>query len=153
MRRGAGLAARWSVLSGTPVVDVVGQVADAVSGQLDFGREARALERLRDNLSAVRRVQAPRPHARLCRPRCIAMDFVPDLDTGTARSCSPALRRRFAESGLTAVYRMLFVDGFVHCDLHRGNLYFTGSGEVVVLDAGFSVQLSDRLRRCSPSSS
>jgi ubiquinone biosynthesis protein len=42
---------------------------------------------------------------------------------------------------------MLFVDGFVHCDMHPGNLYFTTSGQVVVLDAGFSVVLSDKLRR------
>jgi ubiquinone biosynthesis protein len=42
---------------------------------------------------------------------------------------------------------MLFIDGFVHCDLHRGNLYFTRRGQVVVLDGGFSVELSDRIRR------
>ena len=42
---------------------------------------------------------------------------------------------------------MLFVDGFVHCDMHPGNLYFTANGHVVVLDAGFSVHLTDRLRQ------
>jgi ubiquinone biosynthesis protein len=57
------------------------------------------------------------------------------------------MRRTFATSVLTAVYRMLFVDGFVHCDLHPGNLYFTERGQVVVLDAGFSVQLTERMRR------
>jgi ubiquinone biosynthesis protein len=31
--------------------------------------------------------------------------------------------------------------------MHPGNLYFTKGAQVVVLDAGFSVQLSDRLRR------
>ncbi|WP_216349807.1 MULTISPECIES: ABC1 kinase family protein [Nocardiopsis] len=147
MRRGAALAARLPLLAGMPVVQVVGQVADAVLGQLDFPREAEALQRLRGNLSAVRRVSAPRVYEELCRPHCVAMEFVPGLDTETPRRCSPVLRRGFAEAGLTAVYRMLFVDGFVHCDLHRGNLYFTEAGQVVLLDAGFSVQLSDRLRR------
>jgi ubiquinone biosynthesis protein len=61
---------------------------------------------------------------------------------------SPAVtRRRFAASGLAAMYQMLFVDGFVHCDMHPGNLYFTSGAQVVVLDAGFSVQLTERLRR------
>ncbi|WP_201294743.1 MULTISPECIES: AarF/ABC1/UbiB kinase family protein [unclassified Nocardiopsis] len=147
MRRGSALAARLPLLSGMPVVQVVGQVTEAVLGQLDFPREAEALQRLRRDLAAVRRVRAPRVHAELCRPRCIVMEFVPDLDIRTAERCPPVLRRRFAESALEAIYRMLFVDGFVHCDLHRGNLYFTEAGEVVVLDAGFSVQLSDRLRR------
>jgi ubiquinone biosynthesis protein len=75
------------------------------------------------------------------------MEFIPGLDVGTARDCPVALRRHFARSGLAAIYRMLFVDGFVHCDLHPGNLYFTRGGAVVVLDAGFSVQLTERLRR------
>ncbi len=48
---------------------------------------------------------------------------------------------------LRAVYRMLFVDGLVHCDLHPGNLCLDGEGRVVVLDAGFVVQLPDPVRR------
>lgn len=147
MRRGSALVAKLPVFAGVPVVELIGQMCDAVLGQLDFAREADAMVRLRRNLAAVRRVRAPRVHEDLCRERCIVMDFVPDLDSSTARRCSPALRKRFADSGLTAIYQMLFVDGFVHCDLHPGNLYFTRAGEVIVLDAGFSVQLSDRLRR------
>jgi ubiquinone biosynthesis protein len=42
---------------------------------------------------------------------------------------------------------MIFIDGFVHCDLHPGNLYFTKSGQVVILDAGFSMRLPERIRR------
>jgi ubiquinone biosynthesis protein len=42
---------------------------------------------------------------------------------------------------------MLFVDGFVHCDLHSGNLYCMRHGDVVVLDAGFAVQLSEGMRQ------
>lgn len=147
IRAGATLVARLPMFRGVPVGDVVDQMCGAVLGQLDFAREADSLRRLRDNLSIVPRVWVPKVHPDGSRPRCIVMEFIPDLDLETARTCSVAARRRFAASALTAIYQMLFVDGFVHCDMHPGNLYFTRGGQVVVLDAGFSVRLTERLRR------
>jgi len=48
---------------------------------------------------------------------------------------------------LHGVYRMLFIDGLVHCDLHPGNLYLNRAVEVVLLDAGFVVPLSPTVRQ------
>ncbi|WP_367127559.1 ABC1 kinase family protein [Saccharothrix sp. HUAS TT1] len=146
MRRGAGLVSRLPPARGVPVVDVVDAMCAAVLGQLDFEREASSLARLRADLAVVPRVWVPGVVAEACRPECIVMEFIRDLDVDAASRCSPAARRKFAASGLTAIYEMLFVNGFVHCDMHPGNLYFTESAQVVVLDAGFSVQLTERLR-------
>jgi len=143
----AGVLARLPVFRQLPVVDVVRHMGDAVLGQLDFAREAASLQRLRANLAVVPRVIVPAVYPEASGPRCIVMEFIPDLDVDVARRCTRVARRRFADSGLTAIYQMLFVDGFVHCDMHPGNLYFTERTQVVVLDAGFSVQLSERLRR------
>ncbi|MFI9402006.1 ABC1 kinase family protein [Nocardia sp. NPDC052316] len=147
IRGGAAFVARLPLFRGVPVEEVVANMAGAILGQLDFEREADNLRRLRKNLSEVPRVWVPKVYPEACRPRCIVMEFIPDLAVGTADQCSPVTRRRFAASGMAAMYQMLFVDGFVHCDMHPGNLYFTRGAQVVVLDAGFSVQLSDRLRR------
>ncbi|WP_225732135.1 MULTISPECIES: AarF/ABC1/UbiB kinase family protein [unclassified Nocardia] len=147
IRGGAALVARLPVFRGVPVEEVVANMAGAVLGQLDFEREADNLRRLRKNLSEVPRVWVPKVYPEACRPRCIVMEFIPDLAVDTAEHCSPATRKRLAASGMAAMYQMLFVDGFVHCDMHPGNLYFTRSAQAVVLDAGFSVQLTDRLRR------
>jgi ubiquinone biosynthesis protein len=75
------------------------------------------------------------------------MEFIPGLDAHNAEMHSPGTRRRLAMTALQAVRQMIFVEGFVHCDLHPGNLYVTREGEVVILDAGFSAQLPDRVRR------
>jgi ubiquinone biosynthesis protein len=147
IRVGAGLVALLPGLRGVPVREVVASMAEAILGQLDFEREADNLRRLRKNLAEVPRVWVPKVYPEACRPRCVVMEFIPGLATDTADRCSPVARRRFAASGLAAMYQMLFVDGFVHCDMHPGNLYFTAGAQVVVLDAGFSVQLSERLRR------
>lgn len=146
LRRGAAVVARLPMLRGVPVREVVGNLCESVLGQVDLGREGRDLGRLREDLGSVPRVLVPRVHPEASRPAAIVMDFIPDLASDTAAQCSPALRRRFAASTLTVVYQMLFINGFVHCDLHPGNLYFTRGGQVVVLDAGFSVQLSERMR-------
>jgi len=147
IRHGAALVARLPMFRGIPVRELVDHLCASVLGQLDFDRESTSLDRMRANLRSVARVRVPRRRPDACRPGCIVMDFVPDLDLDTARRCSPAMRRAFAAATLAVMYQMLFIDGFVHCDLHPGNLYFTASGQVVVLDAGFSAQLSERVRR------
>lgn len=147
LRKGAAVVARLPAMRGLPVGDVVGSVCDAVAGQLDFVREAAHLARLRRNLAGLPAVRVPQVLAESSRPQCIAMEFIDGLGGGGAARSAPPLRRRFAACALDAIYQMLFVDGFVHCDMHPGNLQFTSRGETVVLDAGFSVQLSERLRR------
>ncbi len=147
MRRGGALVARLPAFRGMPVLDILDSLATAVLGQLDFVAEAASLERMRRNLATQPRVRVPRVRAEQTRPTCIVMDFVDGLDTRTSRDCSPVLRRAFAGSTLNLMYQMLFLDGFVHCDLHPGNLYYLPTGQVIVLDAGFSALLSDRMRR------
>nr|WP_205809391.1 AarF/UbiB family protein [Micromonospora sp. HNM0581] len=146
-RRSANLLARMPVARDLPVVDVVSHMGSAVLGQLDFTREADNLRRLRENLAVVPRVRVPKTYPEACRPRSIVVEFVPGLEAGVAARCTPNARKQFGVSALTSIYQMFFVDGFVHCDMHPGNLYCTDRYQVVVLDAGFSVQLTDRLRR------
>jgi ubiquinone biosynthesis protein len=141
------LVGRLPICRGTPVRGLVDQLCDAAALQVDFAREADNLIRLRRNLAQVSRVRVPRIEEEACRDGVLVMEFIPALCTDTPDRCSAAARRAFAANTLSAIYQMLFVDGFVHCDLHRGNLYFTEHGQVVILDAGFSVQLTERLRR------
>jgi ubiquinone biosynthesis protein len=147
VRRGARIVARLPAFRGVPVRELVDNLCDAVLGQLDFEREADSLRRMRADLAVLPRVLVPRVLTDASRPTCIAMESLPGLDVGTGRRCSLVARRGFAASTLNVMYQMLFINGFVHCDLHPGNLYFLPTGQVVVLDAGFSVQLSDTMRR------
>jgi ubiquinone biosynthesis protein len=147
IKRAGAVLARLPIFHGTPVRAIVGELCDAAALQVDFVREAANLTELRRNLAAVPRVWVPRVEADACRDGVLVMEFIPALCGDAPERCSPSARRAFAANTLSAMYQMLFVNGFVHCDLHRGNLYFTAQGRVVILDAGFSVQLTDRLRR------
>jgi ubiquinone biosynthesis protein len=54
--------------------------------------------------------------------------------------------RRALVEGLRALYLMIFVDGFIHCDLHPGNVLLAPDGQLVILDAGFMVELASETR-------
>jgi ubiquinone biosynthesis protein len=129
-----------------PLGDLTAYVATAILGQLDFAREAQNLSRIGAALRTIPGVLVPDVVAEGGRPGCIVMQFIPGLSADNIAGHPAEVRRRMALTTLIATYQMMFVEGFVHCDLHPGNLYVTKRGEVVILDAGYSVQLPDRVR-------
>ncbi|MFV8132871.1 ABC1 kinase family protein [Streptomyces syringium] len=147
IRRLARGAERLSRLRGMPVADLVGYVSEAILGQLDFQQEAANIVTLRENLASVPDVDIPALHPELSRPTCLVFDYIPDLDTGTPQALPDAVRARLASAVLAAAHKMMFVDGFVHCDLHPGNVYVLPRGRAVILDAGYSVRLPEDVRK------
>lgn len=141
----AALVQRVPQLSRVPLTEIVGQLAEVLMAQVDLERERAALRDMRTNLSVVPRVWVPRVIQDLSTPGCLVTEYIDDLHP---RYSAPAgvKRKKFAESALESIYRMLFLDGLVHCDMHPGNLYFLSSGQVVLLDAGFSIRLDTRVR-------
>lgn len=149
-----GRLVRWGErlpqLRGMPMADLVAYVSDAILGQLDLRREEANVVRLRENLKAVPDVEVPRLHPEWSRPTCLVFDFVEGLDPRTPERLPGAVRARLASAVLSAAHKMMFVDGFVHCDPHPGNIYLLPEGEggrAVILDAGYSVRLPDDVRK------
>jgi ubiquinone biosynthesis protein len=144
---GARVAQRLPGLRRVPVAEMTGQVGDAVHRQLDLARERVSLGELADNFAGVELVRVPRPVADFCTPCTVVMEYLPGLTAYRPGELARDDRRAVVERTLRSVYRMLFVDGLVHCDLHPGNLYLAPDTSVVILDAGFVVRLPDRVRR------
>ncbi|WP_329137657.1 AarF/UbiB family protein [Streptomyces sp. NBC_01476] len=130
-----------------PAEEMIGQLGGAVLHQLDFTAERDSLVALRANFSDHTELRIPAPVDGLCGPTVLTMEFVRDLGRFRPLGMTMARRQEVVRDVLKAVYRMLFVDGVVHCDLHPGNLCLDGEGRVVVLDAGFVVKLPDAVRR------
>src|SRR3954453_3484103 len=55
--------------------------------------------------------------------------------------------KRMARLGLQALLKMVFADGFVHADLHPGNIFVDDTGRAVILDLGLPRELDEAARR------
>ncbi|OJF16259.1 hypothetical protein BG844_00360 [Couchioplanes caeruleus subsp. caeruleus] len=141
----ARMGERMPGLRGLPAQRMIDQVGPAVLNQLDLAREAVMLERLRLNLGAMVRIPATVPDA--AGEGVLVMEFLDGLERFGPASFTRDQRSTIVKQILRAVFQMLFIDGLVHCDMHPGNLYLRTSGEVVLLDAGFVVELSPRVRK------
>ena len=139
-------AERLPSLRGMPMADLIGYISTAILGQLDFAREARNIARLRACLASVPQIRVPAVYPELSAPDCLIFEYLPQLDRTAPVRLPPDVRAGLADRVLQAANRMMFVDGFVHCDLHPGNVYLTGDQRVVILDAGYCVQLPERVR-------
>ncbi|SMC51532.1 ABC1 kinase family protein [Lentzea albidocapillata] len=147
MRAGAAVTARLPWFRGLPAVAVLRQIGAAVAAQADFEAEAGALAELRTVLADVEYLHIPRPLPSYGTEGVLVMEFVDGLSPLATETTPAAQRAQLARRVLFCVYRMLFLDGLVHCDMHPGNLYLGRDGRIVLLDAGFVVRLEPRVRR------
>jgi ubiquinone biosynthesis protein len=130
-----------------PVVEITNQIGRCLIGQLDFAAEADRLRRMRDHLDAVPGIYVPSVIPELCGDDVIAMEFVEGLSHASIEQLPAPVREAEVAILVRAVYHLLFAAGFVHVDLHQGNTYFQPDGTVVLIDAGFTYELSSAAQR------
>jgi ubiquinone biosynthesis protein len=149
---GTAMAARLPMMRGLPAVAAVQQMSHAIAGQLDFTTEAASLVRLSAALKEVGEITVPLPHpefADLERTAngVLVMEYLPGLTRMSPADIGEQASVHAVEAALSAIYKILFLDGLVHCDLHPGNLYLMPDGSARILDAGFVVELPESARR------
>jgi len=120
----------------------VDEFGRAIFDQLDFTIEARNNRRFRKNFAGRSDVIFPALEDGLCSERVLTMTFIEGskiLATRGARSDAP----RIARLGLQVLLKMIFEDGFVHADLHPGNIFITPEGRIALIDLGLVGVLDD----------
>ena len=142
-----GVARLLSHLPGVgalPLAEVVAEIEAPVRQQLDFRLEAANNRRLRRHFAGSEGIRIPALVDELCTPAMLTMEYLPGLRKVTAPGLPAAERRAAALAGLRALYKMIFLDGFIHADLHPGNVFLRSWGEMVILDTGLMTRLDDR---------
>jgi ubiquinone biosynthesis protein len=117
--------------------DPVGHLDEFSRGileQTDLRGEVANYERFGKNFASFDGLRFPRVHPELCGPRVMTMEFV----RGTKiDQLPPGDYRQLALRLEQAMFKMCFEHGFVHADLHPGNMVVdTGNGDLVIFDVG-----------------
>src|SRR5919206_216653 len=126
---------------GLPVLDALDEFGACLRRQVDMRVEAAANRRLRAALAREPAVLLPALVERYCSESLLTMELLP-VDRGRR---DPS-RRPALLAALRALYRMIFLEGFVHCDLHGANLFLLPDGRAAMVDFGFTAELPAEVR-------
>jgi ubiquinone biosynthesis protein len=142
-----GLARVIALVLGWRRSDPVGHTrhfVEAIHDQTDLSLEAQNYARFRQNFAGQPVVAFPEVFPELCTSRVLVMEFV----RGTKIDALPpsvdaASRKRLAATLRTAMFHMCFEHGFVHADLHPGNMVVRDDGQLVLFDVGLAKLLHE----------
>ncbi len=124
--------------------DPVGHIAEFEHGiieQTDLQNEVHNYQRFARDFAGFPGVRFPRVHEQLCGQRVMTMEFV----RGTKLDALPAGgdHRELAHRLEQVMFKMCFENGFLHADLHPGNMVVAeGDGALVIFDVGLVKDLS-----------
>jgi ubiquinone biosynthesis protein len=107
----------------------------AIHDQTDLRIEAENYRRFHENFKdwKIARVRFPDVVAGHCAERVLTMEFI----RGTKiDALAPGTHPEVAYAVRMTMFKMCFDDGFLHADLHPGNMFLKDDGELVILDVG-----------------
>jgi ubiquinone biosynthesis protein len=126
--------------------DPVGHIrhfVEAIHEQTDLRIEAKNGERFRKNFAGNPHVTFPETFAALSSERVHTMQFVRGTKIDELPETHVVDRKKLAEAVRLTFFKMCFDDGFVHADLHPGNLVVTDDGKLVIFDVGLAKLLAE----------
>jgi ubiquinone biosynthesis protein len=122
--------------------EAIESFCDAVEAQLDLRLELAHAERFRDNFRDEASIRFPRPLPELSSQAVLTMEFVDGVREEDLEGAGIDVRG-VVEAGMRGVCRMIFFHGFVHADLHPGNIRFRPPRQIVLYDLGLVGTLSE----------
>jgi ubiquinone biosynthesis protein len=126
--------------------DAVDRFGAALRAQLDFLVEAQNNRRFAKNFERVQGVDVPELIDELCTRRVLGMEFIEGVKATQPEKVGGD-RVALAKGGAECILKMVFEDGFVHADLHPGNIILSRDNRVVLLDFGVVTEIPPDLMR------
>ncbi len=146
LKLGSGLLERLPGMRSVPLSDHLAEFEVAILAQVDLWQEARNNRMFKRHLESLSHVRIPELVPNMCSERVLTMEFLHDLTPVDTLNLDPPQRREAARNALELIYQMIFKDGFVHADLHPGNIFFNRASEIILLDFGLIATLDSTVR-------
>lgn len=128
-------------------VESVDEFARSIRDQIDLRIEANNNRRFTELFAGDPDVGFPRLYPELCSRHVLTMQFVRGVKVLDAPGAKGADGTRLAKIGFRTLLTMVFDHGFVHADLHPGNIFVDDAGKVIILDLGLTAELDEAARR------
>ena len=118
---------------------------DAVEAQIHLDNEARNNRRFAANFADDPAVDFPTVYPDASSDAVLTMEFIDGIHESQLESAGADVHA-IVTAGMRCVCRMIFSHGFVHADLHPGNMRFQVPAHVVLLDLGLTGEINDEDR-------
>jgi len=120
------------------ILDLVDEFAMTIREEMDYTREGRNTDRLRQNLADQHYMHVPIVYWELTTSKVLALQEMQGRKiTEAANNPPPGVDLKVVSNRLASSFmEQVFVDGFFHADPHPGNIMVTDKGEIALLDCG-----------------
>jgi len=137
-KRAAFLEDHWERARTYGVSDVVDEFAMTIREELDYTREARNTDRLREEMSEEKGVGVPMVYWDLTTSKVLTLEEIhgAKITDLAEHPRSHAQGTLLAERLASAFLKQVFVDGFFHADPHPGNILVSDAGDIGLVDCG-----------------
>jgi len=129
-------------------VAVVREFACTIRREMDFAREGRSMDRVRDNFKEDPGLYFPRVHWPATAKGVLTCEFVSGVKVNDLAGIEAAGldRREIAHRGADAFLKMVLEHGFFHADPHPGNVLIQPGNVICLIDFGMMGRLDPALK-------
>lgn len=124
------------------------EVRKMIEEELDFRKEAQAMETIRIHLAGEPNLQIPELHPEFCTQRVLCTTYYEGVKIGDIQQLKTwEVDTSALSHQLVDLYcKMVFRDGYYHADPHPGNILVQADGTLVLLDFGAVASLQPEMR-------
>jgi len=128
-----------------PIEFIFIQFESMMLEQLSFDNEIRNHKKFKENLSYNTNIIVPDIIDEYCTPTQIVMTKIEGSHYTT--NLSIELANTYVKHITEITIKNIILDGFIHSDLHAGNVIFTNDNKIGIIDFGLMIQLTIRERQ------
>lgn len=124
---------------------VLSEIESALLAQLDFAREREMQVHFARELEGRFGIRIPQVDCGMSTDSSIVMEEILGCRIDD-EGLDPSVREKALTEAVRLLFEMLLTEGWVHCDLHPGNLLVMPDGRLTIIDFGLSAKLTGASR-------